>query len=98
MTRYIRFLRKSVYFLPELTPETLVWEEDAAKELLGKELPDEVSREQNLKQRLHLLAEEIPGFDADTVFKSLLAKLLSSESQRKKDLMEVIRKIRSATV
>ena len=98
MTRYIRFLRKSVYFLPELTPETLVWEEDAAKELLGKELPDEVSREQDLKQRLHLLAEEIPGFDADTVFKSLLAKLLSRESQRKRDLIEVIRQIRSATI
>ncbi|MBW4647472.1 MAG: AAA family ATPase [Kastovskya adunca ATA6-11-RM4] len=98
MTRYIRFLRESVYFLPELTPETLVWEEDAAKELLGKELPDEVSQEQNLKQRLHLLAEEIPGFDADTVFKSLLAQLLRGESQRKKDLIEVIRQIRSATV
>lgn len=98
MTRYIRFLRKSVYFLPGLTPEALVWEENAAKELLGKELPEEVSREQDLKRRLHMLAEEIPGFDADTVFKSLLAKLLSSESQRKRDLIEVIRQIRSATV
>jgi hypothetical protein len=98
MTRYIRFLRKSVYFLPGLTPEALVWEENAAKELLGKELPEEVSREQDLKRRIHLLAEEIPGFDADTLFKSLFAKLLSGESQSKKDLIEVIRKIRSATV
>jgi predicted ATPase len=98
MTRYISFLRKSVYFLPGLTPEDFVWEENAAKELLGKELPEEVSREQDLKRRLHLLAEEIPGFDADTVFKNLFAKLLSGESQSKKDLIEVIRKIRSATV
>jgi bacterioferritin (cytochrome b1) len=98
MTRYIRFLRKSVYFLPGLTPESLVWEENAAKELLGKELPEEVSREQDLKRRLYLLAEEIPGFDADTVFKNLFAKLLSGESQHKLDLIAVISKIRSATV
>ncbi|MBD1997828.1 AAA family ATPase [Leptolyngbya sp. FACHB-541] len=93
-TRYIRFFRRFVHFLPGLTPENLVWDEGAAKELLGKKLPDEISQEPNFKQRLHLLAEEIPGFDADTVFKNLLAKLLSSESQRKKDLIEVIEIIR----
>jgi predicted ATPase len=98
MTRYIRFLRCSVHFLPELTPENFVWDEAAANELLGKQLPQEILQEQDLKKRLHLLAEQIPGFDADTVFKNLLAKLLSGESQRKSELMEVIQKIRSATV
>jgi predicted ATPase len=98
MVRYIRFLRCSVHFLPELNPENLVWDDAAASELLGKQLPQEILQEQDLKKRLHLLAEEIPGFDADTVFKSLLAKLLSGESQRKSNLMEVIQKIRSTTV
>jgi len=97
MTRYIRFLRRSVYFLPEPSPEILVWDEKAAKKLLGKELPHEVSQEQDPKQRLHLLSEEIPGLDAEAVFKNLLAELLSGESQRKLDLTEVIRKIRSVT-
>lgn len=98
MTRYIRFFRKAVYFLPEQTPEDLVWEENAAKGILGKELPDKVLQEMDLKQRLHLLAEEIPGFDADTVFKNLLSKLLSGESQRKKELIEVIKIVRSTTI
>lgn len=99
MTRYIRFLRKSVYFLPGQTPEDLVWEENAAKELFkelsGKELPDEVSGKQDLKERLDLFAEAIPAFNADNVFTNLLAKLLSGESQRKLDLIAVIKKIRS---
>jgi predicted ATPase len=94
-TRYIHFFKRSVHFLPERTPEDFVWDDDAAKEILGKELPAQVSQESDLKQRLHLLAEEKPGFDADTVFKSLLAILLSSESQRKTELIKVIQKIRS---
>jgi DNA-binding transcriptional LysR family regulator/energy-coupling factor transporter ATP-binding protein EcfA2 len=98
MMRYIRFLRCSVHFLPELTPENFVWDDAVANELLGKQLPQEILQEQDLKKRLHLLAEEIPGLDADTVFKNLLAKLLSGGSQRKSNLMEVIQKIRSATV
>jgi len=97
-TRYIQFFRRSVHFLPELTPEHLVWNEDAAKELLGQDLPQEILQEQDLKKRLWLLSESIPGFDSDSIFKSLLAKLLNSKSQRQSKLMEVINKIRSDTV
>jgi len=97
-TRYIQFFRRSVHFLPELTPEHLVWNEDAAKELLGQDLPQEILQEQDLKKRLWLLSESIPGFDSDSIFKSLLAKLLKSKSQRQSKLMEVINKIRSDTV
>lgn len=84
--------------MPELTPEHLVWNEDAAKELLGQDLPQEILQEQDLKKRLWLLSESIPGFDSDSIFKSLLAKLLNSKSQRQSKLMEVINKIRSDTV
>ena len=98
-THYIRFLKRSVHFLPELTPEHLVWDENAAKELLdGEELPLEVSQTGDFKERIRLLAERIPGLDADAVFKNLLASLLKGESQRKSDLMDVVRKIRSAVV
>lgn len=97
MTRYVRFLRNSVHFLPELTPEALVWDESAAKEILGQELPNEILQEPNIKTRLHLLAEEMPGLDADTIFKNLLAKLLSGTSQRKSALLKVIKNIRDAT-
>jgi len=98
MTRYVHFFRRAVYFLPELTPESFVWDENIAQQLLGKEIPHQILQEQDLKQRLHLLADEIPGMDADTIFKNLLSKLLSSESSRKLELMEVIRNIRSITV
>jgi len=98
MTRYIRFLRRSVYFLPTLTPEHLVWNSDVAQEILEKDLPQEILQEQNLKERFRLLAERIPGFDADTVFKSLLSALLKGDSQHKLNLVKVIQQIRSNTI
>jgi predicted ATPase len=97
-TRYIRFFRSSVHFLPELTPEHLVWDEDAAKDLLEKDLPQEILQEQDLKKRLRLLSESIPGSDPDVVFKNLLTKLLKSDRNCKSKLIEVIHKIRSGAV
>ena len=97
-TRYIRFFKRSVHFLPELTPEHLVWDEDAAKELLKRDLPQEILQEHDFKQRLRLLSEEIPGSDPDFIFKDLLIKLLEGRSQRQLKLMEVIQKIRSDIV
>jgi len=94
MTRYIRFLRDSVYYLPDLTPESLVWDDEAAKEVLKKDIPPEILQEKDFKQRLYLLGEEIVGSDADTVFKNLLANLFRGESQRKSELMEMIQNIR----
>lgn len=97
-TRYIRFFKRSVHFLPELTPEHLVWDEDAAKELLEQDLPQEILQIRDFKQRLRLLSERIPGSDPDVIFKNLLTKLLKSNSQRQLKLMEVIQKIRSDSV
>ena len=94
-TRYIRFFRNSVYFLPELTPEHLVWDLDAAKELLGGDLPQEILQEQDLKKRLYLLSESIPGSDSDYIFKNLLTKLFKSERDCKSKLMQIIHNIRS---
>ena len=94
MTRYIRFLRDSVYYLPDSTPESLVWDDEAAKEILKKDIPSEILQEKDFKQRLYLLGEEIVGSDADTVFKNLLANLFRGESQHKSELMEMIQNIR----
>lgn len=94
-TRYIQFFRQSVHFLPELTPEHLVWDEQAATELLEQELPQKILQEQDYKKRLQLLSDMIPGSDPEVIFKNLLIKLLKSENQRKLNLMEVIRQIRS---
>lgn len=94
-TRYIRFFRNSVYFLPELTPEHLVWDLDAAKELLGEDLPQGILQEQDLKKRLYLLSESIPGSDCDYIFKNLLTKLFKSERDCKSKLMQIIHNIRS---
>jgi predicted ATPase len=94
-TRYLNFFRRSVHFLPELTPEHLVWDEDAAKEILEKDLPQAILHEKNFKRRIALLSEEIPGSDPEFVFKNLLIKLLKSDSPRKSQLIEVIQKIRS---
>jgi energy-coupling factor transporter ATP-binding protein EcfA2 len=97
-TCYIRFLKKFVRFLPKRTPEDLVWDEDEAKKLLCKDLPQKISQEQDPKKRLHLLAEELPGYTADTIFNTLLAKLLRDDSSFKSELIKVIEEIRSVTV
>ncbi|WP_019501540.1 ATP-dependent nuclease [Pseudanabaena sp. PCC 6802] len=97
MTRYIGFLRRYVHFLPELTPEALVWDDDIAKEIFGEDLPQEVLQEQDFKERIRILAEKTPGLDDDAIFKNLLNKLLKGESERKSALIEVISNIRSAS-
>jgi len=97
-TRYIRFFKRSVYFLPERTPEQFVWDENAAKELLDQDLPEDILETQDFKQRLRLLSEKIPGSDPESIFKNLLTKLLKSKSDRQMKLMEVIKKMRSNVV
>jgi hypothetical protein len=96
MTRYINFLRRSVRYLPEMIPEQLVWDAEAAKQLIGAELPQEILIEQDYKTRLHLLANK-PGLDADTVFKFLLARLLGHDNERKSALIACIQEIRNSS-
>jgi hypothetical protein len=96
-TRYIRFLREFVYFLPGTTPEEFVWDEDAAQEILDGEVPAQILQEQDIKKRLHFFGEMIPGSNADVVFSNLLTKLLRSDNLRKFELMKIIRKIRAVS-
>ena len=94
MTRYIQFLRRSVKYLPELTPEHLVWDEATAKQLFG-ELSQEILSEKDYKQKLYLLAQK-PGLDPDTVFRLLLSKLLENNADpRKAALLECIQDVRT---
>lgn len=95
MTRYLKFLRRSVRYLPDLTPEKLVWDNNAARTLFGAELPQNILIEQNYKTRLYLLADK-PGLDVDTVFKLLLARLLERENDEcMLALVECIKEIRN---
>lgn len=97
MTRYLQFLRRSVSYLPELTPERLVWNCAAAEQLSGTELPQEILLEENYKIRLHRLANK-PGLDDDTVFKFLLSKFLESgDATLRFSLFKCVRDIRAAS-
>ncbi|MDV3349947.1 AAA family ATPase [Leptothoe sp. LEGE 181152] len=97
MTRYLSFLREQVFFLPTPTPEHLVWDEAAAAEIFGEELPQEILQEANLKERLRLLADKVLGFDSEVVFSILLNKFLEGDSQEKLQLLKVIQQIRKAS-
>ena len=93
-TRYIRFLRTFVRYLPEPTPEHLVWDREEAASLIGSELPQEILAEENYKQKIYLLGNS-PGLDADTVFNLLLARLLKNKgSERRNALAKCIQEIR----
>jgi energy-coupling factor transporter ATP-binding protein EcfA2 len=98
MTRYIRFFRNSVHFLPGLTPEHLVWDDDAAKRLLREDLPQKIMQERDFKKRLQLLSDSIPGLDPDAIFKNLLADLFRSGTNYKLKLLEVVSEIRSGSL
>jgi AAA domain, putative AbiEii toxin, Type IV TA system len=93
--KYIEFLRNFVDFIPELTPEHFVWDDLAAREILGDELPKTIIDEVNYKKRLEKLAELQGIFTPDTVFAMLLSKVLKGNSPRKMSLMKVIERVRS---
>ncbi|NEQ97238.1 MAG: AAA family ATPase [Cyanothece sp. SIO2G6] len=93
---YIHFLRKFVWYMPEATPEQLVWNESALKNIIGN-IPQNVLREEDYKKRIYELSEEIGvTFDADTVFRFLLKHFLETDSQHRNELLECIHGIRTA--
>ena len=92
---YIRFLRKFVDFIPELTPEHFVWDTIAVQEILGIDLPDDIQNEEDYKKRLERIADLHGIFDADVIFKLLLDKVLKGNSDKKKLLFKTIDKIRN---
>ncbi len=95
MTRYVGFLRRSVKYLPEPTPEHLVWDITAAEDLLKSALPTDILTEPDYKSRLHMLAATIPGLDKDAVFKLLLSKLLQNHNDsRRCALLQCMQTIR----
>ncbi len=91
--RYLDFLRRNVFFLPDRTPEALVWSEDSAK-TIAHPLPTSVIQEQDPKRRLQLLAETVPAYDSDTVFRLLLQRFLEGSSASRTELATILRKIR----
>jgi len=95
MTKYIAFLRDSVHYLPSTTPESLVWSDQRAQEILGTGLPVVVTSESDVKRRLELLAELALGHTADSVFHFLLASFLASESEDVAALTKMIDSIRN---
>lgn len=94
MTKYLAFLRDSVRYLPNGTPEELVWSAQRAREILSTNVPEAIISEGNAKRRIEMLAEEVPGLNADTVFHFLLAKLLASDSEDAAALRRMIDSIR----
>lgn len=95
MTRYVRFLRKFVRYLPGLTPEHIVWDEDTAAQLFG-DLSQTVIAQEKYKRKLELISNEKPALKADSIFELLLSKLLEDNSDpRKVELLECIQDIRN---
>jgi predicted ATPase len=93
--KYIEFLRNFVDFIPELTPEHFVWDDLAAQEILGEDLPTSITDEINYKKRLEKLAELQGILPPDAIFATLLSKVLKGDSPRKISLMKVIDRVRS---
>lgn len=93
-TRYARFLRDRVHFLPGQAPEDLVWSATAADDAVRKRIPTSIVNEASAKRRIHLAAELLPGLDADALFKLLVVDFLLRESDELHQLDNIVAAIR----
>ena len=92
-TAYLDFLRDRVLFLPGTTPESLVWSEPAAEQLLSP-LPPAVLSATSDKERIRQLAIAMRTMDEDSVFRFLANRFLSRSSSQLDELDEVVSKLR----
>ncbi|MFT5324884.1 MAG: hypothetical protein ACI8P0_002750, partial [Planctomycetaceae bacterium] len=99
-TRFVKFFRSNIRFLPGATPENLVWNEDAALRLLNQFeidlLPMSIRDEPDGKERIKLLAAQVGGFSDEATFQFLVAQFLSRTSTEHQELDETLRYIRQA--
>ena len=92
-SEYVEFLRRHVLFLPSQTPESLVWSDTQARQMCST-MPREISKESDLKKKMLRLAEAIPGYDENTVFRILLNAFLANNSTQRQQLRDIVRSIR----
>lgn len=57
-------------------------------------MPREISKESDLKKKMLRLAEAIPGYDENTVFRILLNAFLANNSTQRQQLRDIVRSIR----
>ncbi len=95
ITKYIRFLRDFVDYIPDRTPEQFVWDDLAAKQILEDDLPEEIINQEDYKEKITKLAELQKVLSPDTVFELLLSKVLKGDSEKKRELMAIINRVRS---
>ncbi len=96
MIKYLEFLRRSVFYLPGITPERLVWSDERAAQCISNgTLPDHIASESDYKKKISLLAAAIPGFNESTAFHVLLAAFLTNDSENRRQLTQMVHDIRS---
>lgn len=96
MIKYLEFLRRSVLYLPGITPERLVWSDERAAQCISNgTLPDHIASESDYKKKISLLAAAIPGFNESTAFHVLLAAFLTNDSENRRQLTQMVHDIRS---
>lgn len=91
------FLRERTFYLPGRTPEALVWNDDAVKDLLRAPVPAEIASEADPKRRISLLAGRVAGLDEEAVFSNLLRSFLEGSSSDLKELVALVSRIRNST-
>lgn len=92
-TKYLDFLRDRVFFLPGLSPESLVWS-DAAAQVLVNPLPDEVGRASCFKERIRAVARATGTMSDDAVFQFLAQRFLATHSSELRELDAIVAKLR----
>lgn len=69
--KYIKYYEESCFYLPQSTPEEIIWDNEYAKRLIPEgETANPINSEQNYKQKFKALSEIIKGdiCDSDSIF------------------------------
>ena len=99
--KYLDFYKNNTYFLPELTPEILIWDIDYSDKLLVdngfEDLQDVVNNELKYKEKFRILANAVIGQnDSDTIFtlqKMFVTRFIMKKDSRYDQIIELLQEI-----
>ncbi|MFM1842114.1 MAG: hypothetical protein RLZZ490_850, partial [Cyanobacteriota bacterium] len=95
--KYATFLYTNIAFLPKNTPEELVWDDSSAKELctlLNVDFPSQIVINNDFKEKIKILADDIPGYDPNSIFSHLLAKFFARNDELNDEINSILNDIR----
>lgn len=89
---YLEYFKKNVYFLPQIIPEDIIYDEARLKIILGEDGFPDVSREKDAKQKLKKIADEM-GQDISAIEYQLIYWFVKQKNSDYQQILEILKGI-----